>query len=135
MLEGGFMVDFDVFNYGFTPKIFNALVQGRPKNKVIHLSGDATPCATIGGTSAYAKYVECFDIFDKNPVYSTEALMDNVHDLNILDANPQVWIGIKICSLYPIEKEWETYPLVHYTHGHTKFPRSAEVPKLRKLEL
>jgi hypothetical protein len=132
--HGGLMVDFDVFNYGFTPQTYFDLWKILPKDKVVHLSGDATPCASFGTSSAYKSYVGAFDDFDANPVRSTPYLKTDVHDQNIIDSRPDKWIGLKMVSLYPDDTLWSKYPMVHYTHGKVQFPRSKKIRIIRNFD-
>lgn len=132
--HGGLMVDFDVFNYGFTPKTYFDLWNLLPKDRVCHLSGDATPCASFGSSGAYKSYIGAFDDFDANPVRSTPYLKDNVHDQNIIDSRPDKWIGLKMVSLYPDDELWSRYPMVHYTHGKVSFPRSKKVRNIKNFD-
>jgi len=131
---GGVMVDFDVFNYGFTPKMYEDLRNNLPSDRIVHLSGDATPCATFGTSSAYMKLIEAFDAYNDLADPKTPHLKQNVHDQNILDANPKLWTGIKFCSLYPDEELWSKYPLTHFTHGKVSFPRSSKIRVIRNFE-
>ena len=132
MSRGGLMVDFDVFNYGLTPRMAEDIIRVAPRDKVIHFSGDPTPCAEYGTASAFERYCQIFDEFIEHPVLANSALREHVHDLNILSVNRQVWQPLKVCSLYPMDPHWDCYPLTHFTHGHVRYPRSARIPKLRR---
>lgn len=134
MLKGGFMVDFDVFNYGFTPKMFADIVKLCPIDKVIHFSGDSTPCAGYGSPKAYEQFVTVFDDFNKNPIESTDRLKENIHDLNIIETRPDTWFGVKLCGLYKGEEDGLKYPLTHFTHGFVQYPRSERIAKIRDFE-
>ena len=134
MLRGGLMVDFDVFNYGLTPKMVFDISRLALSERVIHFSGDATPCAEYGTPAAFERYCQVFDDFIEHPVATTEYLKAHVHDLNILAANRHVWQPIKMCSLYPNEELWDRYPMTHFTHGFVKYPRSTRVRRLRRFK-
>lgn len=134
MLGGGMMVDFDVFNYGLTPRMVEDIVNAAPRDKVIHFSGDATPCAEYGTSAAFQKYCQVFDDFIEAPNPTTDYLRQHVHDLNILGANRHAWQPIKLCSLYPREDLWDRYPLTHFTHGQVKYPRSTRIVKIRQFK-
>ncbi len=134
MLRGGMMVDFDVFNYGLTPRMVEDIFNAAARDKVIHFSGDATPCAEYGTPAAFQKYCQVFDDFIETPALTTDYLKQHVHDLNILGANRHAWQPIKLCSLYPQEELWDRYPLTHFTHGFVKYPRSNRIVKIRKFK-
>jgi hypothetical protein len=135
MLQGGLMVDFDVFNYGLTPRMAEDIIRAAPADRVIHFSGDPTPCAEYGTAAAYEGYCRVFDSFIDNPALTTESLRAHVHDLNILSVNRHAWQPIKMCSHYPKDPHWDCYPLTHFTHGHVRYPRSARIPKLRRFRV
>jgi hypothetical protein len=131
MLDGGLMVDFDVFKYGLTPRMADDIIRAAPPDKVIHFSGDATPCAGHGTASAFETYCQIFDEFIAHPVTAKDSSWAHVHDLNILSVNREVRQPIKICSLYPMDPHWHCYPLTHFTNGHVRYPRSARISKPR----
>ena len=98
MLQGGLMVDFDVFNYGLTPRMAEDIIRAVSPDRVIHFSGDPTPCAEYGTAVAFEGYCKVFDHFIEKPALTTDSLREHVHDLNILSVNRHVWRGIKVCS-------------------------------------
>jgi hypothetical protein len=134
MLGGGLMVDFDVFNYGLTPRMVEDIIKAASPAKVLHFSGDATPCAEYGTAEAFETYCRVFDQFIQQPEVATPSLREHVHDLNILSVNRHVWQPIKLCSLYPKDRLWASYPLTHFTHGLVEYPRSARIRMLRRFQ-
>ncbi len=129
LLNGGFMVDSDVFNYGFTPNDYANL--NLANGKVLHFGGGC-PCATAGTAEAYEKYIKSFDDYISAPYM--KGIPDGiVHDQSIINTRPELFdTSPYIVSFYPDTEDWDRYPLIHYTHnGKIPLPRSRHVHKIK----
>lgn len=121
---GGWMVDYDVINYGFKPV-------NHDDRLTLH-SGNWCPCVSSGNKSAYKSAVVAFQTFE-GP-WEMYPGTPHTSDQDILKNRPHLFDIQASCLCY-CEPGWEKMKLVHYSNGHmaNHQPRHLHIPKLRAL--
>ena len=144
-LGGGMMTDFDVINYGFTPR------DADPNQ--MQLFCDVEPNRIYMGAILGIRehFQEMADIFaewvpdDHDIAKTSRTWRGKAHcsDLSLLirmfvfqnRAKPPWLVRVPGCALFP-HPTWKTYPMVHYGYemkqlGH--WPKHAHIEKLRPI--
>lgn len=125
--QGGLMSDWDVMNYGFTP---NELPKFESSNRVVLMSGKATPCLVSGLVGAYQAIVYTFHTCAMARYTMSNGDNNTVSDQNILKQMPQIFDTSKMCPEVG-EDGWKTSTLVHYPNARVAHPKSKNIPLLR----
>lgn len=124
---GGFMCDYDVVNYGFSPRPAGPLT----------IYERSVPCLVSGAASEYLRVARFFAGYQVGPDDRLEGRR-HVSDMMILTKNPWMFEQGVGCAEYG-RPGWEDAGAVHFSNLSMKprslVPRHEHIPNLRPLRL
>lgn len=123
-MGGGFMCDYDVINYEFSPR----------ESSELTCYAWIVPCLVGGSAADFRRAVGWFELLEPDPWWRLWNRGSHVSDMFVLRDRQAEFKKLIDCPGYG-ETGWETAPAVHYSNynmqprGYT--PRHEWIPKLR----